>query len=378
MKNKLISYFKSNKNKIIDTFNDLHSIPEIGFEEVKTAKYLSKRLEACGYSVKTKIGGTGVIGILDSGIPGTCIGLRGDMDALLHEVNGKLVPLHSCGHDANCTVVLSVAEALAHFKFPSKGQLRIIFQPAEETLGGAKALLESNEMEGLEYLIGTHLRPIEELPFGKIAPSVRHGASGIMLVEVIGSEAHGARPHQGINAIDACCLIIVAANSIRMNPQIPHSVKATMIKSGGTAFNVIPGKAEMAFDMRAQTNIAMTQLKESLINTIEKAAESCGARAICRLKGGVPAAQDSDEVVKIAQDCIKNVLGKNGVSDCVITSGGEDFHEYSYNMKNLKTTILGIGADLTPGLHKPNMTFNRQALIDAASVMALMTYEILK
>ncbi len=378
MKNALLSFFELNKERIIDTFNDLHSMPEKGFDEFKTSEYLSKRLVASGYSVKTEVGGTGVIGILDSGKPGPCVGLRADMDALMHEVDGELVAIHSCGHDANSTVVLSVAEALASLKFPAKGQLRIVFQPAEEILSGAKALLESKEMEGLDYLIGTHLRPIEELPYGKISPSVRHGASGIMLIDVIGSDAHGARPHQGINAIDACCLIIGAVNSIRLDPQVPHSLKATMIKSGGNSLNVIPGKAEIAFDMRAQTNEVMEKLKKSLIYAAEKAGEACGAKVICRLKGEVPAAQDSDEVVRIAKECIEYVLGENGVEDYVVTSGGVDFHNYTKEIKNLKTTILGIGANLTPGLHKPDMTFKIEAVIDASKVMALMVNEILK
>lgn len=378
MKKKLLSYFNSNKDKIINTFNDLHSIPEIGFQEVETADYLSKRLEGSGYLVKKRIGCTGVIGILNSGKQGPCVGLRADMDALLHEVDGNFIPIHSCGHDANCTIVLSVAEAFTNLIEQLNGQLRIIFQPAEETLSGAKALLESNELEGIDYLIGTHLRPIEELPFGKIAPSIRHGASAIMIVEVIGSEAHGARPHQGINVIDTCCSIIVAANSIRIDPQIPHSIKATMIKSGGNALNIIPGKAEMAFDLRAQTNKGMIQIKESLLNVCKKAGESYGAKVICNLKGEVPAAQDNDELIDIAKGCIENVLGEKGVTEPIITSGGEDFHNYSYEMKNLKTTMLGIGADLTPGLHKKDMTFNTKALIFASEVMALMVNEILK
>lgn len=378
MKNALLSYFEINKDKIVETFNYLHSIPEIGFQEYRTSDYLSKRLISMGYSVKTKIGGTGVIGTLDSGKPGPCIGLRSDMDALPHEINGELTYIHSCGHDANMTIVLSVAEALAELKFPDKGQIKIIFQPAEETLKGATALLESKEMEGLDYLIGTHLRPKEELPYGKISPSVRHGASGIMEVEVTGSDAHGARPHQGVNAIDACFLIIAAANSIRLDPQVPHSLKVTMVRGGGSALNVIPGKAEMAFDMRAQTNSVMELLKESFILAAKKAGESCGAEVVCNLKGEVPAAQDSDEVVEIAKDCIEYVLGEKGLSDYVVTSGGEDFHNYSYKMKNLKTTILGIGADLVPGLHKPNMTFKLQALIGGSKVMALMVNEILK
>lgn len=378
MKDKLLKYIETNKDRIIDTFNILHSMPEVGFAEKKTSAYLAKRLEELGYSVERGVGGTGVIGIFDTGIPGPWIGLRADMDALIHEVNGESMAIHSCGHDANCAIVISVAEALVKSNVLNKGHLRIIFQPAEETLRGAKELLKSGYMNGLDYLIAGHLRPIEELPYGKISPSVRHGASGIMLADITGSEAHGGRPHQGVNVIDACCLIVFAVNSIHMNPQIPYSVKATMIKTGGNAFNIIPGKAKMAFDLRVQTNEAMEKLKEAVEKAIERGAQCCGAEAECHFLGGVPAAKDSDELIRIAQDCIKYVLGEDGVADCIVTSGGEDFHEYSYAMKELKTTILGIGADLVPGLHKPNMTFNQEALLHGAKVMALMVYEIMK
>lgn len=378
MKEWIVSYLDENKERINKTYKELHLIPEIAFSEIETANYLSRYLKEYGFSVKTRIGGTGVIGTLDSGNPGPCVGLRADMDALLHEVSGKQVTIHSCGHDANCTTVLSAAEVLAKSMFLHKGQLKIIFQPAEETLCGAKAIIGSGEMDGIDYLIGSHLRPMEELPYGKISPSVRHGASAILFAEVNGLDAHGARPHQGINAIDACCSIIFAVNSIHLDPRIPYSVKATMIKSGGSAFNVIPGKAEICFDLRAQTNEAMQKLKEILVNTIEKSAQSIGAYSKCWIKSEVPAAQDSDEVIKIAKDCIRYVIGDDGVSDYVVTTGGEDFHEYSKNNKNLKTTILGIGADLTPGLHKPDMTFKIDALLDASKVMALIAYEILK
>ena len=129
-------------------------------------------------------------------------------------------------------------------------------------MGGADAIIKSGELENTEYLIGVHLRPKEELPLGKIAPTVLHGASGSIKVTVHGENAHGARPQQGINAIEAASLIISSVQALHMDPTIPHSIKPTQIFSGNTPFNIIPDLATIVFDLRAQTNEMMECLKK--------------------------------------------------------------------------------------------------------------------
>jgi amidohydrolase len=377
MTEELPDYLAEREAAIRETWKDLHSIPEPAFQEERTSVYLAGRLRKAGYLTKTGLGGTGVIGVLRSGIPGPTVGLRADMDALCHEVDGQKRAIHSCGHDANCAMVLSAAEAVAACGGPQRGALKILFQPAEETLDGAKAMIRTGELDDLGYLLGIHLRPREELPFGKAATSIRHGASEIMLARFKGRPAHGARPHQGINAVEAASLAVLAVSGIKLDPLVPHSAKATMIRGGGTALNIIPDSAEIAFDLRAQTNTLMEELKARVTGAVSAAASVHGSQVEMIWKGGVPAAEDDPEVIRIAGEAIGEVLGAEGVRGPLTTAGGEDFHHYARAIKGLKTTVVGVGADLTAGLHQPSMTFHPDALLVGARVLTLMVKSLL-
>ncbi len=375
MKDKLVHYLDGVKASMFQDFAVLHEMPEPGFLEVRTSEFLANKLEECGYAVKRGLAQTGVSGTRRSGRSGLCVGLRADMDALLHVVDGGEKAIHSCGHDAHCTAVLYAAMALAHCGVPENGTLKILFQPAEEKLSGAREILKTGEIDDLDYLYGLHLRAVDELAFGKISPTIRHGASDVLLVEITGRQAHGARPHQGINAAEACAAVIDAVNAVHANPSVPHSAKVTMIKCGNATHNLIPDKAEMAFDVRAQTNAQMTQYREALTETISKSASINGASATMRWKGGVIAATDSDEAVAIAKETVTDVFGEKAVGPYLVTPGGEDFHEYAHRLKNLKATMLGIGADLKPGLHSPEMEFNIEAILNAAKALAVCAHK---
>ena len=373
----LLQHLAEREASIRQTWQELHAIPEPGFQEERTSAYLAERLRKAGYSTKTGLGGTGVIGILSSGVPGPAVGLRADMDALCHEVDGQKRAIHSCGHDANCTMVLSAAETVAACGGPQKGTFKVIFQPAEEGLGGAKAMIKTGEMDDLEYLMGVHLRPRDELPFGRATTSIRHGASGRMTARFKGRQAHGARPHQGINAVEAASLAVLAVGGVKLDPRVPHSAKATMIRGGGAALNVIPDSAEVVFDLRAQTNTLMEELKARVTGAVSAAASVNGAQVETTWKAGGHAAEDHPEVIKLAEEAIREVLGPEGVSGPLVTAGGEDFHDYAQAVKGLKTTVVGIGADLQPGLHHPAMTFNPDAVLVGARVLVLMVKQLI-
>ena len=300
------------------------------------------------------------------------------MDALEHEIDGKAVYIHSCGHDANCTAVLWAAKALMETQQLKTGSLKVLFQPAEETLQGAEAVIESGVLDGTEYLVSTHLRPQEELPMGKVSPAVLHGASGHIRVKVYGHEAHGARPQQGVNAILAAANIIGAVNALQFNPTIPHSIKPTKISSGANPFNVIPNFVEIMFDIRAQTNELMEMQKENIMRAAVKSAESAGADAEAEWLGGVPAASRCDELITIAEDAIKKSLGEDALGPTIVTPGGEDFHNYPVAIPGLRTTVLGIGAGLTPGLHMSDMTFDTSAIFNAVTAISSTVVHISK
>ncbi|MGE5483572.1 MAG: M20/M25/M40 family metallo-hydrolase [Ignavibacteriales bacterium] len=137
MREKIHNVLEERSSRIHETWRALHAMPEPGFEERRTSEYLAERLRQSGYAVETGLGGTSVVGTLRSQRAGPVLGIRAEMDALRHEINGKVEVRHSCGHDANCAMVTAVAEAIAAVGGIRRGTLKIVFQPAEGMLCGA-------------------------------------------------------------------------------------------------------------------------------------------------------------------------------------------------------------------------------------------------
>lgn len=356
------------KARVEAVYTLLHGIPELGLLEHQTAAFLAQHLKAAGYEVETGIGGTGVIGVLRGEAPGPTLALRADMDALHHIVNGKECAIHSCGHDAHSAMVLCAAELAAKNKLAA-GTLKVIFQPAEETLVGALTMIEAGAIADADMIVGIHLRPGQEAKLGQATPALYHGSSYIMEAAIEGITAHGARPHLGVNAIDAAAAVVNAINAIHMNPVTPTSIKVTKLHAGGAALNAIPDKADLAIDIRSQDNGLMDELIKKAQRAIENAAASVGAKAIVTIKGGVPAAEYSNDMIELAREAIVQVLGKQGLLPPITTPGGEDFHFYVKHKPSIKAGYIGLGCDLSPGLHHPEMKFDTAALINGVDIL---------
>ncbi len=340
-----------------DTYDYLHSIPELGFQEFKTAKFLADKLGEFGYEVTENIGTTGIIGILDSKVEGPCFALRADIDALPFIVDGKDVACHACGHDANSSMVLAAAKSIAE-KGIAKGKFVIVFQQAEE-LVGAIPMIEAYDFSFIDEMIGIHLRPIAEAKLGEGMHALCHSASCFAKIKIKGEVAHGARPHLGVNAINIATTIIDGINAIKEDPSIPYSIKATQIQSIGNPANSIPDVVHLTLDMRALENSLMDKLKEKVKGISESAAALHGGSIEDIHIHGVIASEYDSQVTELCKEAVVSVLGSTlGERP---TTGGEDFH-YFAKMANIKTGYIGLGADLTPGVHNINMTFDKKAL----------------
>jgi amidohydrolase len=356
------------KARVEELYAILHAMPEPGLQEVRTAAFLAEQLSKAGYAVQTGVGGTGVIGVLRGQKPGPVLALRADMDALKHRIDGKECALHTCGHDAHSAMVLCAAEQAAKGRLAS-GTLKILFQPAEETLVGALGLIDAGAIADVDAIVGIHLRPEQEAKRGQATPALCHGASGRIEATIEGVTAHGGRPHLGINAIDAAAAVVNAINAIHMNPVVPHSIKVTKLLAGGAATNLIPDKAEMTMDVRAQTNGLMQELLRKAEAAIGNAAASVGAKAVTRIKPGAQAAEYTEEMVELAREAIVAVLGQAGLLPPIITPGAEDFHFYIKRKPTIKAAYIGLGCDLTPGLHHPQMKFEVGSLSHGVGIL---------
>ncbi|MDN7242818.1 M20 peptidase aminoacylase family protein [Planococcus sp. N028] len=349
-------------------FAHLHSHPEISWQEVETTTYLKELLEAEGIQVETFDDSTGLVAVVGDGEP--CVGLRTDIDALWQEVDGEYKANHSCGHDAHMTLAVGTLLVLKKLGIPKKGRLKVIFQPAEEKGTGALSFVEKGIVDDIDYLYGVHLRPNQEVADGYATPAIMHGSAKMLSGKIIGTDAHGARPHEGQNAIEVMALLVQAIHSIHVDPMVPHTAKLTMFQAGGESANIIPGTATFSIDVRAQTNKVMDKLFQQVTKAIESVANLSGVQIPIEIKAEIAAAEVDDTAVELMARAIEETLGKEFLVPPVVTPGGEDFHFYTLKRPSVKASMLGLGCGLAPGLHHPKMTFNQESLINGIEILA--------
>lgn len=356
-------------SNVLEYYKYLHTIPELGFEEIKTSAFLADKLEEFGYEVTCNVGGsTGVVGVLRSGVTGPVVAIRADMDALGHVIDGTFCARHTCGHDGHSSVVLSVAERISKENLLKKGTLKIIFQPAEELGTGAQTIVDGGVIDDVEYIIGSHVRPAEEVADGQATPALFYAASGTIVADIYGKPAHGARPHLGINAIDAATLAISAVNTIHLKPTESYSAKATRFLCDSGVTNAIPSHATVTWDIRAQRNEIMEELREKFFVAVNNAVASVGATVTFDATKRLTAAVLDDSMTELLAEAITEVLGEKGLVPPVVTPGGEDFFVYTNHKPSLKAGFFGLGCGLQPGLHHPDMHFHIESLENSVNI----------
>ncbi|AXH99604.1 amidohydrolase [Sporosarcina sp. PTS2304] len=355
------------KPKIEEVFAYLHSHPEVSWKEVETTGYLKEFLEREGFEVSLFDGITGLSVTLGQGSP--VIGLRTDIDALWQEVNGVYQANHSCGHDGHMTMAIGVLLLARERGLPANGTLKVIFQPAEEKGKGALAVLKTGIMDDIDYLFGVHVRAADELDDGYSAASLRHSAAKMVAGSISGIEAHGARPHQGKNAIEVGASLVQALQSIHCNPMVSHTAKMTMFQAGGDSANIIPGTAKFSLDLRAQQNDVMEELYVHVQRVIKAVAMQYGVDISYEVMSEMVAAEVNAEAEQLMAEAIAKTVGEEKTVRTIITPGGEDFHFYAVHRPNIKSTMLGLGCNLTPGLHHPQMTFNKESLLTGMAIL---------
>ena len=353
---------------------DLHAHPELGFEETRTSDLVAARLAAFGCEVHRGVGKTGVVGTLRAGASARSIGLRADMDALpIAEANvfahrsqhpGKM---HACGHDGHTIMLLGAARYLAQTR-DFDGTVHFIFQPAEEGMGGAKAMVDDGLFEKFpcDAIFGMHNRP--SLPRGQFA--VRAGpmmaAGAFFDIHVTGKGAHGARPETGIDPVMVAAHIAIALQTIvsRNAPPVETAVlSVTKIHSGG-AYNVIPQTAELAGTVRAFSRELMALIEASMRRIAKGVAEAFGAQAEVEFRLlFAPTVNDAKEAEFAAGICADLVGAQNVDRNPALIMASEDF---SFMLERVPGCYINIGngegAAGACEVHNPAYDFNDAAL----------------
>lgn len=356
-----------NEKILLSVWNDLHEIPEVSWQEKKTTQYLLHFFEKQGLKPIPFKDFPGFYVDIGKGKP--MIGLRADIDAVYQEVDGTLRANHSCGHDAHMTIVTGVMLALKEKENSLKGTVRAIFQPAEELGNGAVKVVETGIVDELDYLFGVHVRPKTEIPFPQCAAGIQHGACTFVRGKIIGADHHGARPHEGVNAIEVGSAIMEHLKHIHLSPFIPSSIKMTKFHAGTDSLNVIPGEASFGLDVRAQTNDGLLELKKKTEKIFIAIQELYDVNIEYEFFDEVPAAVIHEEAEQVLYEAISDLLGRENAKKRIVTSGSDDFHFYTLLRPHIKATMLALGADVEPGLHAPNMTFNKNALMNGVKIL---------
>jgi amidohydrolase len=360
---------------------DLHAHPEIGFEEVRTSGIVADKMKQWGIEVHRGIGGTGVVGVLREGNGPVSIGLRADMDALpileANEVPYKSTKpgvMHACGHDGHTTMLLGAARYLAETR-NFNGTVNFIFQPAEEGLGGAQAMLKDALFERFpcDSVFGMHNHP--GMPVGQFAirPGTMMAGGGFFDIHVEGRGAHGARPEQSIDPVLVASHITVALQSIvarNVSALDSAVVSATAIK-GGDAYNVIPQSAEIRGTVRTFRNETMDLVEENMRRIAAGVAAAFGATARVDFRRlFAPLVNDAAETA-IFGDVAADLVGEANVDrerDLIMAS--EDF---SFMLEARPGAYINIGNGDTVGstpVHNPGYDFNDAILPLGAAALA--------
>jgi hippurate hydrolase len=316
---------------------DIHAHPELAYDELRTADRVAEQLTQWGIEIDRGLGGTGVVGIIQSSTPGTgAIGLRADMDALpLQEVNtfahasrypGKM---HACGHDGHTAMLLNAAHYLAENR-DFAGTVYLIFQPAEEGAAGAKRMIADGLFEKfpMQAVFGLHNWP--GLPLGHFGVTAGPimASSNEFVIEIEGKGAHAGMPHLGQDPIMAAANIAQALQTVisRNRHPLEGGVLSVTQIHAGSAMNVIPSHATLKGTVRAFTDQTLDLIEQRMSAIVTHSAAAMGCEGALTFKRNYPPTVNSDKETAFCVDVMKQMVGAEKVNDKVVpTMGAEDF-----------------------------------------------------
>ncbi len=360
---------------------DIHAHPELGFQEQRTSDLVATQMAAFGIEVHRGVGKTGVVGVLHAGGSKRTIGLRADMDALpIQEANtfdhrsrheGRM---HACGHDGHTTMLLGAAKYLAATR-NFDGTVNFIFQPAEEGIGGAKAMIDDGLFKRFpcETVFGMHNRP--GMPLGRFAVKAGQMMAGgaFFDIDIEGRGAHGARPESGIDPVLAASHVIAALQSIvaRNVRPVDTAVLSVTQVHGGDAYNVIPQRVRLSGTVRAFSNEVMELIGHNMARVAEGVASGFGARAKTDFRVIFPPTINNPEQAEIAAAICVGLVGTENVNrNPPPIMASEDF---AYMLNEVPGCYINIGNGDGEGaceVHNPSYDFNDRALPLGASFFA--------
>ncbi|MCB0344861.1 MAG: amidohydrolase [Bdellovibrionales bacterium] len=366
--------------RIIEIRRDIHSHPELAFEEVETSKKVVSVLsELGGWDIQPGVAKTGVVAILGADKPGPCVGLRADMDALpIYEETKKPYAskrpgvMHACGHDGHTACLLGAAMVLTEIKDELSGPVRLLFQPAEEGHGGGKLMCEEGALENVSAIFGLHCWPGTDRGNVALARGPAMASSNAFTITVKGKGGHAAFPHQTIDPVLVSAHIITALQSIcsRSTNPLDSSVVTVAQVNAGTAHNVIPDEVVMKGTFRSLKLETLKMLFERVPLIASKTAEAFGASAETEIFDGYPVLVNDIKASNYLAGIVQDTVGSGRFQDNEDpVMGAEDF---SFYCQNIPGAFWWLG--MTPqgqepiSVHTPRFDFDDEIIPTAVEL----------
>jgi len=340
------------KDWIVDVRRDFHQNPEVGMEEVRTAERIASYLREMNIEVIEGVAGTGVVGIIRGGSEGKTVALRADMDALpivdeknvdyKSKIEGKM---HACGHDAHTTILLGTAKVLNGMKKELKGNVKLIFQPAEETTGGAKPMIEAGVLENphVDAIFGLHVEPEIEMGSIGIKYGKAYASSDMFDLIISGKSAHGAYPHSGIDAVVVAANVITALQTIvgrNVDPRDSAVLSIGMI-NGGSARNIICDHIEMRGIIRTLNPETRKMVLHRAKDIVENVCASMGAKGEFIRYESYTSLINHESCVDVVRDNGEKVLGKEKI--ILLQEASMGVEDFAYFLEKVPGAFYFLG-----------------------------------
>jgi len=372
--------------RAVETRHHLHQNPELSDREEKTSALVAERLRSYGIEdVRTHVGGNGVVATLHGAHSGRTIAIRADMDALPIQETSDLtykscVPgvMHACGHDGHTATLLGTAATLARMRDRIGGTVRFIFQPAEETVGGAARMCRDGAMEGVDAIVALHGWPGMAVGQIGVRPGPMMASSDTFDITVKGRGAHAAYPHLSVDPILVGSQLVVALQGLVSREISPtDSVVVTVAQfHAGTAYNIIPGSAEIKGTVRCLSPAIQDLMPARLERVAAGICAAWGAKYEFKYLRGTPVTVNDVGFNALVSEVGAQVLGADNVIELDEPSmGAEDFAMYLAHAPGAMFR-LGVGEDVTP-LHTPTYNFTDGAVAKGMEMFANITLRYL-
>ncbi|NLJ33453.1 MAG: amidohydrolase [Firmicutes bacterium] len=373
--------------QLVEIRRHFHMYPEPSWEEVSTSQRIAQELAKLGIPVR-RLAKTGLVGTLKGDRPGRTVALRADMDALsIQEETGLSFAsknkgfMHACGHDCHIASLLGAAKILARMRGEIAGTIKFFFQPAEESLQGAKVMMAEGAMDGIDAIFGMHVS--SELPVGtvNIVSGPRMASADMFTIRVQGKGGHGSAPQQGVDAILVGSALVINLQSIvsrEFNPLEPLVVHVGKLISGDR-FNIIASRAIIEGTNRTFNHEIRKQLPDIMQRIIKNTTGAYRASAELEYKWGCPVLVNDDSLSKMAQGTVKRLYGNESLVGMAPLTASEDFSYYVEKAPGAYA-FLGVGnkeKDTEWPLHHSHFNVDENALQIGAALYAQFALDYL-